>query len=91
MTSPPPGRLPHLVDGAAQLLVVSLRDLHDQQVFFDATSGCVAFLDLDTLAAAESAPDLGNLAGHVEVADAVGVERPGCASVSGALNSDWMR
>ncbi len=56
----------HLFDGAAQPLVASHRDLHDQQIFFDATSGGVALLDLDTLAAAEPALDLGNLAAHVE-------------------------
>jgi hypothetical protein len=45
-------------------LVVSHRDLHDKQLLWDGTT--IGLLDLDTLARAEAACDLANLAVHAE-------------------------
>lgn len=46
-------------------LVVSHRDLHDKQILWDGTA--IGLLDLDTLARAEAACDLANLAVHAEL------------------------
>lgn len=49
----------------AEPLVVSHRDLHDKQLLWDGTT--IGVLDLDTLARAEAACDLANLAVHAEL------------------------
>jgi hypothetical protein len=46
-------------------LVVSHRDLHDKQILWDGNA--IGLLDLDTLARAEAACDLANLAVHAEL------------------------
>lgn len=50
---------------AADPLVVSHRDLHDKQLLWDGRA--IGLLDLDTLARAEAACDLANLAVHAEL------------------------
>lgn len=53
-----------LVGGSADPALLAHRDLHDGQLLFDEATGDLALLDLDTLALAEPALDLGNLAVH---------------------------
>ncbi len=43
------------------------RDLHDKQVLWDAATGSLGLLDLDTAARGEPALDLANLAAHVDL------------------------
>ena len=43
------------------------RDLHDKQVLWDAATGTLGLLDLDTAAVGEPALDLANLAAHVDL------------------------
>lgn len=51
--------------------VLSHRDLHDAQVLVD-DAGEVGFLDLDTVAVADPALDIGNLLAHLDLAVATG-------------------
>lgn len=53
-----------LVGGTPDPAMLSHRDLHDGQFLFDDATGHLGLLDLDTLATAEAALDLGNLAVH---------------------------
>lgn len=57
--------------GAADRLVVSHRDLHDQQLLWDGS--CLGVLDLDTLCLAEPALDPVNLAVHADLRHAQGL------------------
>lgn len=52
-------------------LVVSHRDLHDKQLLWDGDA--IGLLDLDTMARAEAACDLANLAVHAELRTAQGL------------------
>ncbi|GAA3653597.1 phosphotransferase [Microbacterium marinilacus] len=62
--------------------VVSHRDLHDQQLLWDADRG-LALIDLDTSALADPALDLGNLAAHADLARAQGRWTPERAATAG--------
>lgn len=53
-----------LATGHPDRLLTSHRDLHEAQLLFDDATGALGILDLDTLAKAEAALDLGNLAVH---------------------------
>jgi aminoglycoside phosphotransferase (APT) family kinase protein len=74
------GRLRACVDEAVRALgalprrppVLAHRDLHDRQLLVD-SDGRVGFLDLDTVALADPALDVGNLIAHIELAAAGGV------------------
>lgn len=67
--------------GAGRALVLAHRDLHDKQIFFTAGSARVGLLDFDTLAWAEPALDLANLAVHADLRERQGLWSPDHAAV----------
>lgn len=68
-----------LVGGPADPTGLLHRDLHDKQVLWDADTGTLGLLDLDTAARGESALDLANLAVHVDLRVLQGLLTPGMA------------
>lgn len=65
-----------LTEAEPQAAVVAHRDLHDEQLLFDAGTGRVGFLDFDTAALAEPALDLANLQVHLDLRLAQGLITP---------------
>lgn len=76
-----------LVSGRPDASGLLHRDLHDKQVLWDATTGAVGLLDLDTAARGEPALDLANLAAHVDLRVLQGVlPTRSAGSVTGLLH-----
>lgn len=61
------GVVADLLAGACDRLVLAHRDLHDEQLLYDAASGRIGVLDFDTAALAEPGLDLGNLLAHLDL------------------------
>ena len=68
-----------LVDGRADREALVHRDLHDKQALWEAGSGTLGLLDLDTAARGEAALDLANLGVHLDLRVRQGVLASGTA------------
>ncbi|WP_026818142.1 phosphotransferase [Arthrobacter castelli] len=73
-----------LLAGEAQKPVLAHRDLHDQQILFDPKQRSLGLIDCDTLAPAEPALDLANLAVHLEFRCYQGLLHPAAAAAAKA-------
>lgn len=84
----PSDRLHRMTSAAAKFLLAGTspkrpahRDLHDKQILVDSDSGAVGIIDCDTLAVAEPALDLANLAVHLDFRVAQGLLTDGAAAL----------